>query len=160
MDGSKLTTLEYGTVGLALALAIDLLALPWVDVSIGPFSYSSAGVGSPDGFLGVLALLLSLAVGADLLLARLAPSFRVAVLETFGRGRARFLAAAGAGALVVLKVLLHLHPSYLGAGCWIAFVLACGLVVSTARLRAPVPSPAPRATGPAPARPRAPDTNA
>ncbi len=160
MDWSKLTKLDYWTAGTALALVIDLLALPWVDVSIGPYSYSSSGVESPDGFLGVLALLVALAVGADVLLARLAPSFRVAALEELGRGRARLLAAAGTGVLVALKLLLHLHPSYLGAGCWIALVFAAALIVSTARLRAQPETLAPQATGPASTNPRVPDTNA
>ncbi len=160
MDRSKLTKLDYWTAGMALALAIDLLALPWVDVSVGPYSYSSSGVGSPDGVLGVLALLVALAVGADVLLARIAPSLRVGALEAFGRGRARLLAAAGTSVLVVLKLLLHLHPSYLGAGCWIALVLAAGLVVSTARLRVQPEAVASRGTGTAPATPQAPGTNA
>ncbi len=153
MDWSKLTKLDYWTAGTALALVIDLLALPWVDVSIGPYSYSSSGVESPDGFLGVLALLVALAVGADVLLARLAPSFRVAALEELGRGRARVLAAAGTGVLVALKLLLHLHPSYLGTGCWIALVLAAGLVYSSARLRASTEAVASSGTGTAPSSP-------
>ncbi len=160
MDWSKPTKLEYWTAGLALALAIDLLALPWVEVSIGPYSYSDSGIGSPDGFLGVLALLVALAVGADVLLGRMVPSFRIGALEAFGRGRARFFAATGAGVLVVLKLLLHLHPSYLGAGCWIALVFAAALIVSTARLRAQPETLAPQATGRASTNPRVPDTNA
>ena len=160
MDWSKLTKLDYWAAGVALALAIDLLALPWVDVSIGPYSYSSSGTGSPDGFLGVLALLLALAVAADVVLARVAPSVRVAALEAFGRGRARFLAAAVAGALVVVKLLLHLHPSYLGAGCWIALVLAAGLVATTARLRVQPAGGDSRGAGTSQATPRAPGTGA
>ncbi len=160
MELSKLTKLDYWTAGIALALAIDLLALPWVDFSIGPYSYSTSGIGSPDGVLGVLALLLALAVGADVLLARLAPSLRVAALEAVGHGRARLLAAAGAGVLVALKLLLHLHPSYLGAGCWVALVLAVGLVVLTVRLRVQPEEVASRGSGAAPASPQAPGTSA
>ena len=160
MDWSKLTKLDYWAAGLALALAVDLLALPWVDVSVGPYSYSSAGTGSPDGFLGVLALLVALAVAADVVLARLAPSVRVAALEAFGRGRARLLAATGAAALVVLKLLLHPHPSYLGAGCWTALVLATGLVVTTARLRVPSEAVGARGAGAGTTTPRAPGTGA
>ena len=160
MDWSKLTKLDYWTAGAALALAIDLLALPWVDVSVGPYSYSSAGTGSPDGFLGVLSVLLALAVGADVVLSRVAPAVRIAALEAFGRGRARLLAAAGAGVLVVLKLLLHLHPSYLGAGCWIALVLAAGLFVATARQRAQQEADGARGTRTTPATPDAPGTGA
>jgi hypothetical protein len=158
MELSKLTKLDYWTAGMALVLAVDLLALPWIDFSVGPFSYTSSGVGSPDGFLGVLALLLALAVGADVLLARLAPSLSVAALESIGRGRARLLAAAGAGVLVLLKLLLHPHPSYLGAGCWAALVLAVGLVVFTVRLGAQPEAIASRGSGSASASPQAPGT--
>lgn len=158
MERSKLTKLDYWTAGMALALAIDLLALPWVDFSIGPYSYTSSGIGSPDGVLGVLALLLALAVCADVLLARLAPSLSVAALEAFGRGRARLLAAAGAGVLVFVKLLLHLHPSYLGAGCCAALVFAVGLVVFTVRLGAQPEAIASRGSGTASASPQAPGT--
>jgi hypothetical protein len=160
MERGKLTKLDHWTAGMALVLVIDLLALPWVDVSVGPLSYSSAGTGGPDGFLGVLALLLALAVGVDVVLAGYAPAVRLGALEAFGRGRARLVAASAAGVLVVVKLLLHPHPSYLGAGCWIALVLAAGLVVLTARLRVQPEAIASRGTGTAPASPQAPGTNA
>jgi hypothetical protein len=146
MERNMLTRLEYWTAGMAFALAIDLLALPWVDVSIGPYSYSSSGIGSPDGFLGVLALLFALAISVDVLLAGFAPGVRLTRLETFGRGRAPLLGAIASGSLVVLKLLLHLHPSYLGAGCWIALALAAGLVVSSARLLGQPEAAAPHQT--------------
>ncbi len=164
MERNKLTRLDYWTAGMAFALAIDLLALPWVDVSIGPYSYSSSGVGSPDSFLGVLALLLALAIGVDVLLAGLAPAVRLAPLEVFGRGRARLLATTAAGLLLALKLLLHPHPSYLGAGCWIALVLAAGLVVLSARLLVQPAAAAPQQTRrdseTAPTPPPAPGTSA
>ncbi len=44
--------------GVALLLAIDLLFLPWFEVSVGigsvTLSASSTATGSPDGWLGVL----------------------------------------------------------------------------------------------------------
>jgi hypothetical protein len=144
MHQDRRTKLDYGTIAVAAALVLDLAALPWVDVSIGPFSYSSSGVGSPDGALGALALVLAFAVGADVLLARVVPSLRLGVLETYGRGRVRLVASAAAGVLIALKLVLHLHPSYLGAGCWIALVLAASLVALSARLEATTEAPARR----------------
>ena len=47
--------------GVALLLAIDLLFFPWFSISIFDFS----GTDAPDGWLGVLALLATLAVVAD-----------------------------------------------------------------------------------------------
>ena len=61
MDMSKFSREELIMAGVALLLAIDLLFLPWFDVtvSIGSFkaSFTSSATGEPDGWLGVLAVL-------------------------------------------------------------------------------------------------------
>ena len=137
----KFTKLDWWVGGTALLLVIDLAALPWVDVSVGPLSYTRPGTGSPDGFLGIVALLAALAVAIDVVLARLAPSVKVAAVESFGRTKARLAASAGALALLLLKLLLHPHPSYLGAGCWAALVLGAALVASSYRSFAAVAGP-------------------
>ena len=148
MDPKKLSKLDWWIVGAAAALVIDLAALPWIDVSIGPVSYTSAGTGSPDGFLGLLALLAALGVAVDLLLARFMPSMRIAALERFGRTKSRLFGAAAALLLLVLKLVLHLHPSYLGVGCWIALALAAVLTVFSYRsLNAPAAGGAPAPSG-------------
>lgn len=133
MDTKKLSKLDWWVVGAAAVLVIDLAALPWIDVSVGPVSFTSGGTGSPDGFLGVVALIAALGAGVDLLLARLMPSVRIAALEGFGRAKARLVASAAAFALVVLKFVLHPHPSYLGAGCWLALALGAVLTVFSFR---------------------------
>lgn len=133
MDTKKLSKLDWWVVGAAAALVIDLAALPWIDVSIGPISYTSSGTGSPDGFLGVVALLAALGVVADVLLARLMPSVRIAALEGFGRTKSRLVGSAAILALLLLKFVLHPHTSYLGAGCWIALLLGLVLTLSTYR---------------------------
>ena len=136
----KFTKLDWWVGGTALLLVIDLAALPWVDVSVGPLSYTRPGTGSPDGFLGILALLAALAVAADVVLARLAPSVKVTPVENFGRTKARLAASAGALALLLLKFMLHLHPSYLGAGCWAALVVGVALVATSYRSLLAAPS--------------------
>ena len=134
MDLTRLSSLDRIVGGAALFLVVDLLFLPWIDVSytlaagIPAYAVTSSGAGAPDSFLGLLAVLLGLAVLVDLGLQRLT---QVELPELpWSRD---LLRAAGAGAallLVALKFLLHADPSYLGFGCWLA--LALGLVLTGA----------------------------
>lgn len=119
--------------GVALLLAIDLLFLPWFDISIGPISITSTAAGAPDGWLGVFALLATVALIADLALERLSPQTRVPAL---GGSRAMTrLALAGATALfVALKFLFHIHFSLFGFGFWGAVVLTAGLQLLTLKV--------------------------
>ena len=75
MDMSRFTCDELILAGVALLLAIDLLYVPWFDISIGigAFKVSATGsaTGSPYGWLGVLAVLATLAMMAYLALERL-----------------------------------------------------------------------------------------
>jgi hypothetical protein len=123
--------------GLALLLVIDLLFLPWFSISVGSgafsISVSSTATGSPDGWLGVLAVLCALALLADIAIERLSPQ---ATLPMIGgsRGTTR-LALSGATALfVALKFLFHIHFSLFGFGFWAAVVLTVGLVFSALRV--------------------------
>ena len=65
MDVSRFTRDELILAGIALLLAIDLLFLPWFDISIGigafKVSTTSGATESPDGWLGVLAVLAMMA---------------------------------------------------------------------------------------------------
>ena len=110
---------------------IDLLFLPWFDVSVsfGSFhaSATSTATGAPDGWVGVLAVLSLLALIADLALERLG---NVALPAINGnRADTRLVLAAVAAGFVVLKFLFHVHFSLFGIGFWRAVVLAAGLVV-------------------------------
>jgi uncharacterized membrane protein YedE/YeeE len=118
--------------GVALLLAIDLLFLPWFDVSIGPISFTSAATGAPDGWLGVLALLAAVGVVADLALERLSPQTQIPSIGA-SREMTRLVLAGAAGLFVALKLLFHVHFSLFGVGFWGAGVLAAGLVLLTAR---------------------------
>jgi hypothetical protein len=117
--------------GVGLALVIDLLFLPWFDVSIGPISFTSTASGAPDGWLGVFAVLAALALIADLAVERLSPQTR---LPAIGGSRATTrLALAGAtGLFVALKFLFHVHFSLFGFGFWGAVALTAGLVLLAA----------------------------
>jgi hypothetical protein len=115
--------------GLALLLAIDLLFLPWFSY----FVYSASATSAPDGWAGILAMLLALLVVADLLVERLSPE---TTLPNFGGSRTatRFRLSAVAVAFVALKFVLNIHFSLFGFGFWAAVVLSAGLIFATLRL--------------------------
>ena len=122
----------------ALALVIDLLFLPWFDVSIGPISITSTATGTPDGWLGLLAVLAALALVADLAIERLSPQTTLPALGG-GRTSTRFALALAAAAFVALKFLFHVHFSLFGIGFWAAVVLTVGLVVVANQARTGTP---------------------
>jgi hypothetical protein len=124
--------------GLALLLAIDLLFLPWFDLSgtvLGvSISVTSTATGAPDGWLGILALLADIALIVDLAIERLSPQ---TTLPNLGGSRTmtRFILAGAVAVLLGLKFLFHInHFSDLGFGFWLAVVLTAGLVFATMRV--------------------------
>jgi hypothetical protein len=136
MDLSKFTRDELILAGVAILLVLDLLFLPWFEVSIGlgalELSASSTGTGAPDGWLGVLGVLASLALVADLALDRLTTANLPAIGGT--RGATRLALAIFAAACVALKFLLAVHFNLFGFGFWAAVVLSVVLVVFARRL--------------------------
>jgi hypothetical protein len=137
MDVSKFTRDELILGGIALLLVIDLLFLPWFDISIGigtfKVSATSTATGSPDGWLGVLGVLITLALLAYLALERLGDG----ELPTLGGSPAttRLALAALAAGFVALKFLFNIHFSLFGIGFWGAVMLSTALVVVAARAR-------------------------
>jgi hypothetical protein len=120
--------------GAALLLVIDLLFLPWFDVSVGPVSVTSTATGAPDGWLGVLAVLGALALVADLAIDRLSPATRLPALGG-SRTTTRVALAGMTGLFVALKFLFHVHFSLFGFGFWAAALLTVALVVLAVRAR-------------------------
>ncbi len=133
LDKLSRTDIEVGVAG--AILAISVLFFPWfsASLSVGPIStsYSTTGTGSPDGFLGVLALLAAVAAVADLLIERYSPATQIPPLGG-SREVTRFILACVAAACVVLKFLLHIHFNYFGWGFYIT-VIAAGVMVYAAR---------------------------
>ena len=115
--------------GLALLLAIDLLFLPWFSY----YGYDFNATGYADGWTAVIAMLVSLALLADLLIERLSPQ---TTLPNLGGSRTatRFRLAVVAAAFVALKFVLHIHFSLFGFGFYAGVVIAAALVYSTRRL--------------------------
>jgi len=137
MRSDALSRNDWIVGGLSLLLVIDLLFLPWFSESVHAFGYSASYTASatsgPDGWAGILAMLVTLAVLADLLVERLAPQ---ATVPNFGGGRTatRFRLAIIAVAFVALKFVLNIHFGDFGFGFYLAVVLAAALIYSTLRL--------------------------
>ncbi len=125
--------------GLALLFAIDLLFLPWFDISLGLLgSATFSATSSPDGWLGVLAVLAAVAVAVDLGLERLSPQTQIPAIGG-SRTNTRLILAAVAVGFAGLKFLFHIHFSLFGVGFYLAVVLGVALIVVASRSRqAPV----------------------
>ncbi len=122
--------------GLTLLLIVDLLFLPWFSVTVGPITVSVTATGSPDSWLGVLAVLAAVALLADLAFDRLSPQTRLPSLAG-GRTQTRFVLACLSAAFVALKFLFNIHFDLFGYGFWGAVILAAALVYLTAQARTP-----------------------
>lgn len=123
---------DWLLAGVALLLIIDLLALPWFDISVGPVSITSTATGAPDGWAGVLAVIAAVALIGDLAIERLSPQTRLPALGG-GRATTRLVLAGITALFVALKFLLHIHFSLFGFGFWAAVVLTVALVVVAMR---------------------------
>ncbi len=115
--------------GSALLLAIDLLLLPWFSYYV----FSLSATDAPDGWAGIIAMLISVAIVADLLIERLSPQTTVPNLGG-SRTATRFRLAVIAAAFVALKFVLNIHFSLFGFGFYAAVVIAAALVFATMRL--------------------------
>jgi hypothetical protein len=123
---------DWLLAGVALLPVVDLLFLPWFDLGIGPISVTSTATGTPDGWLGMVAVLAALALITGLRVERLAPGTRVPAVS--GSCTTTRLALSAVTALfVALKFLFHIHFNLFGVGFWAAVVLTAGLVVLVAR---------------------------
>jgi hypothetical protein len=120
--------------GLAFLLLIDLLFLPWFSYSFGPFSFSLTATDDPDGWLGILAVLATLVLLADLAIERFSPQTQLPAISN-SRTHTRFIEACVIALFVALKFLFHIHFSLFGFGFWAAVVLTIALVYFAAQVR-------------------------
>lgn len=135
MSLDKLTRDDQILGGLSLLLVVSLLFFPWFSLSLGPFTATTTGTGAPDGWLGVLAVLVTLALIVDLAIERFSPQ---TTLPAIGGGRTatRFVLAAAAAVFVVLKFLFHIdHFSDLGWGFWVSAIVVAALVYFALKAR-------------------------
>ena len=122
MNLEKVTREDWTVGGLAFGLVITLVGFPWFSASYGPFTATSAATGAPDGWLGLLAVLALLALIADLAIERFSPATS---LPEIGGSRAatRFVLAAVAAGLLLLKFLFHIDFTGIVTFAW-GFYLA------------------------------------
>jgi hypothetical protein len=119
---------DWVLVALAVLLVVDLLFLPWISVSVGRASESATATGAPNGVLGILAVLSTIALIADLAIERFLPTIPVPNLGA-GRADTRLVLATMTTCFLALKLVLHLgHLGYLAFGFWVALVATAGLV--------------------------------
>jgi len=117
MDLDNVTNEDWVVGGVALAVAIFLVMLPWFDVGSGLFSASLSATSAPDGWLGILAFLASLSVAADLALERFAPHIQVPAIGG-SRTNTRFILSVVTAVFVALKFLFHIHFTGIVSFAW------------------------------------------
>lgn len=121
MDLSKLTIGEKIVGGAGIVLVLDLLLFPWhkIDFGIGALSVSRSGIESPNGFWGVLAMLLALAMVAVVVVTRFT-STKVPDLP-LPLGQAMFFAGVAVAALLLIKLISE--TDFLGFGAYLGILL-------------------------------------
>jgi hypothetical protein len=125
VDFSKMRVPDWILGGCALVLIIDLLFFPWHKVDLGPFGdYSRSGVESPNAFWGWLALLVSIAILAVVIIRRLT----TVQLPELPISWSDALFYAAIAALVLLFIKLIAETDSLGFGSYFGILLAAGMV--------------------------------
>jgi hypothetical protein len=132
----KVSTDDWIIGGVTLLLIIDLLFLPWFSITVGfgPVSVTatSTATGSPDGWLGVLAVISAILLLVDLGIERFSPQTQLPMIGG-SREQTRFVLAGATALFVGLKFLFHIHFSLFGFGFWAAVVLTAILLFATIR---------------------------
>jgi hypothetical protein len=113
--------------GVALLLIIDLLFLPWFSITVGPFSSTLTATDSPDGWLGILAVLVAIVLIVDLAVDRTSPQTQLPSVNN-SRTETRFIEACVVALFVALKFLFHIHFDLFGFGFWAGVILTAALV--------------------------------
>jgi hypothetical protein len=124
---AKLSREDRVLAAAAIALVIGLLVFPWYSVTVAGVGVSGPATSAPDGFWAVLALLVILAVVADLLLVRLSPATAVSTTK-LGRDRTRVVGVALAAICLLVKLLAQ--TSFLAWGFWVNAILLIVVAVA------------------------------
>ena len=131
MDLKKLSAEDWMLGGGGILLVIGLLAFPWLSASVLGVSFTAAATSAPDGFWAVLALIVMIAVVADLALVRFSPATAIPTTK-LGRDRTRLIGVALAGLLMFIKFISH--TSNLGWGFFVDVVLLIIVAVGAWRI--------------------------
>lgn len=127
MNTENFTRDDWIIGGVALLLVIDLLFLPWFDISAGPFSITLTATDAPSGWAGILAVLAAVALIVDLAIERMSPQTTLPAVGG-SRGETRFVLACVVALFVFLKFIFNIHFSDFGLGFWLGIILTAGLV--------------------------------
>ncbi|HEX2701692.1 MAG TPA: hypothetical protein VHM89_15935 [Acidimicrobiales bacterium] len=123
MDLSKLTMGEKIIGGAGIVLILDLLLFPWHKIDLGIVSVSRSGIESPNGFWGVLAMLVALAMVAVVVATRFTTA-KVPDLP-IPLGQAMFFAGIAVIALLVIKLVAE--TDFLGFGAYLGILLGAAM---------------------------------
>jgi hypothetical protein len=126
MDLKKLTQGERIVLIAGLLLVIDLLFFPWHKIDLGGLAgvdVSRTAIQSPNGFYGVLALLITLVMLGQIIAAKLANATLPALPVTWGQVHL----IAGCVVFVLLLIKLIVETDFLGFGAYLGILLAAAL---------------------------------
>lgn len=130
MDLNKLTLGDKILGGTSLVLVIFLLFLPWHSIDLGFTSINIRATSSPNGFWGVLALLLAIVLAASVV----TKLFEVKLPDLpIPLGDAQFYGAIAMLAFLVLKLVLETEA--LAFWAYLNILLAGGAVYGGFLLR-------------------------
>lgn len=124
MDFSRLTMGDRIVLGAGALLVLDLLFFPWHNISVGGILHvSRTGVQSPNGFYGVLALLLVVVMVAQVVVSKLT----AAKLPEIPLPWSQVHLIAGIAVLALLLLKLLVETNFLGFGAFLGLILAAAL---------------------------------
>jgi|SRR3954452_14167138 hypothetical protein len=135
MDLSRLTQGERIVLAAGLLLIIDLLFLPWHSIDLGVeipgLDTTRSGVQSPNGGYGVLAVILTIIMVAQIIAAKLAG----ASLPEPPIPWSQIHVIAGTTVAILLIIKLIRETDSLGFGCYLGVLLGIVLAYGAYALR-------------------------
>ena len=139
MDFSRLTMGDRIVLGAGTLLILDLLFFPWHNISVGGIlDVNRTGVQSPNGFYGVLALLLVVVMVAQVVVSKLTG----AKLPEIPLPWSRVHLIAGVAVLALLLLKLLVETDFLGFGAFLGLILAAALAFGGYTISREAPSAA------------------
>ncbi|MGH8994376.1 MAG: hypothetical protein ACRDZ7_22940 [Acidimicrobiia bacterium] len=135
MNLKKLSVETQILVVAGLFLVLDLLFMPWHRISISipgivSVTENRSAIQSPNGLLGLLALLVAAAVVAQVVVVNFT-SIKLPRIP-MSWARVNLVASAAVAALLVLKLVLEID--FLGLGAWLSLPAAGAMVFAGVRL--------------------------
>jgi hypothetical protein len=123
VDLDKLSLGQKIVAAAGILLIIDLLFLPWHSVDLGIISFTRSAIESPNGFWGILALLLTIVMVAQVIIAAFTTVKLPDIPITWGQVHL----IAGIAVLALLLIKLLVETDHLGFGAWLGILLAAAL---------------------------------